>query len=247
VTPERLAYLASYNEEDVYTGRARLRPADKQAVVGLYDGEIRYVDEYVGKVLARLDELGLRENTLLALTADHGDEFWEHGGYQHGHSLFNELVHVPLILRGPGLAPQRVESVVRHVDVAPTLTEAAGTTFHADARGSSLLALLAGGAPADRLAFSEALFLTPEKKAIRQGNLKLIHDRLDETDQLYDLRSDPGEANDLAANDADSLSALKRQLDEWQTANEAKYAALPHSAQTDSDQGLIDALRSGGY
>jgi arylsulfatase len=247
VTPERMAYLASYNEDDIYTGRARLRPADKEAIVGLYDGEIRYVDEYVGRVLARLDELGLRENTFLAFTADHGDEFWEHGGYQHGHSLYNELVHIPLILRGPGLGPQKIESVVRHVDLAPTLTEVAGTPFHADARGSSLLALLNGAAQTDRAAFSEALFLTPEKKAIRQGGLKLITDRLDETSELYDLSSDPRESANLAARETETLSGLKRQLDEWQAASEAKYAALPRSAQTASDQTLIEALRSGGY
>jgi arylsulfatase A-like enzyme len=247
VSPERLEYLGSYNEDDVYTGRARLRPADREAIIGMYDGEIRYVDEHVGKVLTRLDELGLRENTLLALTADHGDEFWEHGGYQHGHSLYDELIHVPLILRGPRLAPQKVEAVVRHVDLAPTLTEAAGTTFHADAHGVSLLALLKGGAQGDRPAFSEGLFLTSEKKAIRQDDRKLIHDRLAGVSELYDLRADPLEQKNLAADDMAAVLALTQQIEDWQSAAEAKYAALPRTAQDTSDQALIDALRSGGY
>ena len=247
VSSERLDYLGSYNEDDIYTGRARLRPADREAISGMYDGEIRYVDEHVGRVLTRLDELGLRENTFLAFTADHGDEFWEHGGYQHGHSLYNELIHVPLVLRGPGLSPQKVEAVVRHVDLAPTLTEAAGTPFHADARGASLLALLKGGAQEDRSAFSEGLFLTSEKKAIRQGDRKLIHDRLAGVTEVYDLRADPLEQKNLAEDDSATVLALTQQLEEWQSANEAKFAALPRAAQDTNDPAVIDALRSGGY
>jgi arylsulfatase A-like enzyme len=247
VTPERMEYLGSYNEEDIYTGRARLRPADREALIGLYDGEIRYVDQHVGRLLRQLDDWGLRDNTLVAFTADHGDEFWEHGGYQHGHSLYNEQVHVPLVLRGPGLTPRKIGSVVRHVDLAPTLTEAAGSSFHADAHGLSLLALLNGPEARPRVAFSEALFLTTEKKAIRNENHKLIHDPFSQADELFDLEADPGETQNVITQDTATAGALQQQLVEWQSANEAKFAQLPRSPENTSDQSLIEALRSGGY
>ncbi|MBL8056222.1 MAG: sulfatase [Anaerolineales bacterium] len=246
VNAERLEYLASYNEEDIYTGRARLRPADHKALVGLYDGEIRFVDEQVGRLLRQLDDWGLRETTFLALTADHGDEFWDHGGYQHGHTLYNELLHIPLILRGPGLPARQVADVVRHVDLAPTLTAVAGSPFHADAHGLSLLDLLrAPGEP--RLAFSEALFLTSEKKAIRSGSQKLIYDRFGGGSELYHLDADPGEHADLSEQAPDQVFALKRQLETWMAANDEKYAALPRTAVTGGDSALIEALRAGGY
>ncbi len=249
VSSERLDYLGSYNEDDVYTGRARLRPADRDALVALYDGEIRYVDHYVGQVFDRLDDLGLRDNTLLVFSADHGDEFWEHGGYQHGHSLYNELVHIPLIVRGPrGFdSPRRIDDVVRHVDIAPTLTEIAGASFHADARGASLSPLLNASSTPPRAAFSEGLFLTSEKKAIRDGDRKLIYDPFSGASELYDLRTDPRELEDLAPRDQATTNALKQQLAAWQSANEAKFAQLPRSVQAASDQSLINALKAGGY
>ena len=249
VSAERLAYLGSYNEDDVYTGRARLRPVDREAIIALYDGEIRYVDHYVGQVLSQVDALGLRENTLFVLSADHGDEFWDHGGYQHGHTVYNELMHVPLIIRGPRgfTTPQKIDAVVRHIDLAPTLTEVAGASFHGDAHGISLLPLLASSDQAPRAAFSEGLFLTSEKKAIRSGDDKLIYDPFSGASELYNLGADPRESNDLAGRDLSTAHTLKQQLSEWASANEAKFAALPRSLQTGSDQGLINALRSGGY
>ena len=249
ISDERLDYLGSYNEEDVYTGRARLRPVDRDAIVALYDGEIRYVDHYVGQVLNRLDDLGLRDNTVLTVSADHGDEFWEHGGYQHGHSLYNELLHVPLIIRGPRdfQSPRQIDAVVRHVDLAPTLAEVAGVSFHADARGASLLPLLRGDDQLRRVAFSEGLFLTSEKKAICNGDQKLIYDPFSGASELYDLRADPRELDNRAARDRATANALKQQLAAWQAATEATFAALPRSIQAAGDQALIDALRAGGY
>ena len=249
VSEERLDYLASYNEEDVYTGRARLRPADREALVALYDGEIQYVDQHVGQVLAGVDALGLRDNTLFVLSADHGDEFWEHGGYQHGHSLYDELVHVPLIARGPRgfSAPQQIDAVARHVDIAPTLAEVGGAAFHSDAHGVSLLRLLDGSDDVPRVAFSEGLFLTAEKKAIRDGDSKLIYDPYSGASELYDLRADPRELDNLAARDLAVANDLKQQLSAWFSANQARYAALPRTEQAASSRSLIDALRSGGY
>ncbi len=249
ISAERLDYLSSYIEDDLYTGRARLTPADRQAIIAQYDGEIRYVDHHVGRLLDRLDDLGLQENTLLILTADHGEEFWDHGSWEHGHTLYNELVHVPLIIRGPcGFdSPCRIDAVVRHIDIAPTLADIGGAALHPDAHGASLLPLLSGNSQSPRIAFSEGLIRNAEKKAIRDGDRKLVYDSFGGASELYDLRADPRELENLAARDVAATHRLKQQLTAWQSANEAKYAQLPRSVEAASDQSLIDALRAGGY
>jgi choline-sulfatase len=92
----------------------------------VYDGEVRYTDLHVGRVLARLHELGLEQETVVVLLADHGEEFDDHGAIGHGHSLHGELVHVPFAIRAPGLAPRRVQELARQIDVLPTVLELVG-------------------------------------------------------------------------------------------------------------------------
>jgi len=87
-----------------------LSDADKNHLVGLYDGQIRYVDEQVGRLLEALLRTGQRANTIVIVTSDHGEEFWEHGNFEHGHTVYSELLHVPLIIGGPGLSPRRVDT-----------------------------------------------------------------------------------------------------------------------------------------
>jgi arylsulfatase len=122
----------------------------------LYDGGIRYTDSMVGELLRGLDERGLLTRTLVALVADHGEEFLEHGGLGHGQTLHRELLRVPLLLAGPGIAPHDVTATVSLVDVYPTLCQLTGTPVPADLQGQSLVPLLgAGGTPTARVAFAE--------------------------------------------------------------------------------------------
>ena len=101
---------------------------DKERIEALHDGEISYHDEYFGKFLAKLRELGLDENTIIVVTSDHGEEFQEHGSWGHGHSVYQELLGVPLLFRWPGVIPAnaRVAPVVSTLDIGPTVLEATG-------------------------------------------------------------------------------------------------------------------------
>lgn len=131
---------------DKDTGR-RIRTASERTmehVQGMYEAELAWTDSQVGRILDRLDELGLTDDTLVIVTADHGDEFFEHGSIGHRSTLFEEQVRVPMILRLPGTLPegQRVGGVVSTIDVVPTVLEAlrlrrpelcAGTSFLAAA------------------------------------------------------------------------------------------------------------------
>ena len=95
---------------------------DVRHIVSLYDAEIRYMDDHLGEFLDRLTHLGLHRNTVIVFVADHGEEFAEHGRVgRHGHTLFDELLHVPLLMRIPGVQPRVIERQVRLIDVAPTL------------------------------------------------------------------------------------------------------------------------------
>jgi arylsulfatase A-like enzyme len=240
VTAERLAYLSSYNEEDVYTGRARLRPEDKAVMVELYDGEIAYNDVYFGQLLSEIDALGLRDNSVVILSSDHGDEFWEHGGYQHGHSLYDELIRIPFIMRGPGLfaEPRRITDDVQHLDLMPTLLDLAGRSAPASAQGRSLLPLLRGDTPAEEhtaYSFAEALFLNEEQKAIRGGGLKLIHSPSSDRIELYNLLRDPSEQHNLTESDPAQTEKLYVLLQDWMSASEIRSGESQASTASGTD------------
>ena len=123
---------SNYREHKEYmdlpsTGGENLQAAwddkDRKKNQPLYDSEIRYTDEWVGKLLARLDELEIADNTIVVLTADHGESIGEDGKQGHGSWVYTRIVHVPLIVRYPGALPagRVVEEQVSHVDIAPTL------------------------------------------------------------------------------------------------------------------------------
>ena len=90
-------------QQDIDNIKPGIKDEDLRHMIALYDGEIRYVDEYIGKLWDRLKELNLLENTILIIAADHGEEFLEHNSHWHGHTLYDELIHVPLIIHYPPL------------------------------------------------------------------------------------------------------------------------------------------------
>lgn len=123
--------------------------ADRQRLINLYDDGIYYNDHCFGEIVSELKSLGIYDDTLLILVGDHGDAFYEHGFYGHGRAPYDELIHVPLILKLPNSqhAGQRCPDLVELIDIFPTVTAAAGVTQSADLRfvqGRNLLPSLAG-------------------------------------------------------------------------------------------------------
>ena len=111
-----------------------------------YDEEILHVDDAVRALVSQLKARGRWDNTVLAITSDHGEEFWDHGGYEHGHTLMGELTRVPLIIAGAGQARGRVDAVVEHVDLAAGLVGLAGGEKTPGATGSDLWSIMDGTA-----------------------------------------------------------------------------------------------------
>ena len=182
-----------------------------------YDGEVSFMDAYLGRLLARLDEAGLREETLVVFVSDHGEALADHGMVGHGGQLWDELLRVPWILSLPGRLPagHRVDAPVELLDLAPTVLDLLGleASLHPSFQGRSLVPLLEGAPPAEeRARFAQAVFgQNYSYDSVRFRNWKLIRKNPTEgkgegkekgrgegvEHSLYDLDSDPGEERDL--------------------------------------------------
>jgi arylsulfatase A-like enzyme len=221
----------------IYTGRLQVEDLEREIrhLTALYDTEIRYVDRAIGELLASLPEEALA-NTLVVLTADHGEELYDHGYWKHGHTLYEDQIHVPLLWRWDGRIPagRRLAGTVRLVDVAPTLVAAAGGEPPPAWDGVSLLPALTGEEPLPRLAaFAQHLQVGPLRAASVLDGKKLVlfnreeaftpqdplQSHIYETDmarlerrELYDLKRDPGERENLLAGPAASPAEATRRL-----------------------------------
>ena len=152
---------------------AHISIMDLAHLVALYDGGIAYTDEHVGKVLQLLQDLGLAEKTLVIVLSDHGEGFLEHGLLTHGNSLYEEAIHVPLIMRLPGVIPagKRVAGNVSHVDLMPTALGLLHQACPLQIQGIDLSPVILGDQPVpERLIYSELSGIN----AVRWGNRKLL-------------------------------------------------------------------------
>jgi choline-sulfatase len=184
--------------EAVKSGSLTLNERDRAHLEALYDGEISYHDTHFGSIMEGLERRGLADDTIVVFTADHGEEFFDHGSVGHGHSVYEELIHVPLIVRIPGVTDgtQRIDDVVGLVDVLPTIYEALGRPIPDDLSGESFLPLLLGES-SDAPRASVTGFMEGWR-ALDVGRLKIIQ-RTERTTMLFDTVTDPGETHDLAA------------------------------------------------
>ena len=183
--------------ENVKMGRIRLGAADRQQLEALYDGEITYHDIHFNAIIEGLARRGLADDTMIVITSDHGEEFWDHGSVGHGHNVYEELLHVPMFIRLPGVTrgAVRVDEPMGLVDVLPTILDALGRPIPEDVAGRSVLPELLGrdlSAPA----FAVSGFMEGWRTVV-VGRTKLIH-RTAERVMLHDLVEDPGEQNDVA-------------------------------------------------
>ncbi|HET9225470.1 MAG TPA: sulfatase, partial [Thermoanaerobaculia bacterium] len=222
----------------IYTGELQLPdpPRDVHYIKALYDSEVSYVDRHIGELLAALDPEVL-SNTLVVLTADHGEELFDHGGWKHGQSLYEEQIHVPLIFRWDGhIKPgTRLPGTVRLVDLVPTLAAAVGMEPDPDWDGIDLLPALTGkGSLPRKPAFAQHLSSGPLRAAAVLNGRKLILYNRNEPFQpgdplqahlygidqarfrrveLYDVEADPRERRPLNEPLGDLDTAIRRNLE----------------------------------
>jgi arylsulfatase A-like enzyme len=196
-------------------------PADRPWFQALYRAELAYTDRQVGRFLDGLRELGLEDRTVVALVSDHGEEFWDRLGQEgelgyetnsdHGHTLYQELVHVPALLRIPGRRrPAVVNDAVQMVDLFPTLLRAAGVE-PPPSQGTDLTPLLDGRpATARPTLIADVVLHGRPRWSVRRGPWKLILGRDPALPvELYQLERDPGERTNLAASQPRLVAALR--------------------------------------
>jgi arylsulfatase A-like enzyme len=171
-----------------------------------YDYEIKFVDQWVGKIFDALEKEGLADDTIVVLMSDHGESFGDHSfageSMFHGTNLYDEQIRVPLAFRVPGTPGRAVDSVVQLIDLAPTVVELAGTTPSPAWQGRSLAPAIRGETLPPVPAFAELLAYPGWQHDLKMaiagdGSHKLIHVISQRRFELYDLAADPGEKKDL--------------------------------------------------
>ena len=189
-TPQRIG-------SETFLRKAVVRGAktedERQYVRDRYDNNMRYVDDHLARVL---DTLGPQDTVVIL--SDHGEEFWEHGGFEHGHTLYDELLRVPLVVKGPGMTAGRFDAPVSLLDVAPTLAEMAGLGTEGMV-GWDLRSLSNQTQSADFSArphaFGRPLYGLRQWGSLKQGLKYTVHQG---REQVFDLGADPGETTDLS-------------------------------------------------
>lgn len=195
-------------------------PFKSDPALAPYDGEIANVDVNVGRVFERLRSRGLYDDTLIVLAGDHGEGFGEHGESGHGIFCYQETLAVPLLMRFPGKrsGPAVIDEVVDLVDIMPTLLAAVGEPVPPHVQGISLLPLMAGKPGPERELYFESLYAKEDMggaplAGMLTGGWKYIDLPRPE---CYDVKTDPGEKNNLVASETARADRLRSRLKEWQ-------------------------------
>ena len=205
-------------EEGLTRGEIFLTSDDVRFLTALYDEKIQRANEIFSNFVKEYEKLGLLNKTVFILTSDHGEELYEHGQIDHGHSLYDELIRVPLIITVPGNHEARkIADQVRSIDIMPTILDILGlrvdVKINVQLQGESLTPLFRGERKSYDV-FSEtdyryAIF----KKSLRTyDGWKLIKDMEKKTDEVYDLGRDKSEKDNLASKNKEKLESLDKEL-----------------------------------
>jgi len=195
-----------------------LGPEDGRFLAEVYDRKVKGADERLGAFLAQLKVLGIYDRAVIAIVSDHGDEFLEHGHLDHGHTLYQEQLHVVMAIRFPGAAKRHdVKEPVRLLDLFPTVFAALGIEGPSGVDGVSLVPLLRGteGAAPTPVVAETDYRLFVHQRAIRRGPWKLVLDLADGQRQLFHLGKDPGEAQDVSSSEPRITYEMEQELRGW--------------------------------
>lgn len=218
----------------------------------LYETELTFLDGHLGRLIDAFYERCGKENSVVVLTSDHGEEFYEHGSFGHGMTLYKELVHVPLLLRAPGLEPQagsRFDHPVRLVDVLPTTLDLLGFDTSSEPfpiQGISLLPYLRNGEapPADPIYAAQNRFHRTVFRWRRGDDVYVVTKRSDgvEEVEVYNKADDYAEKRDLTSDQEELVLRMRAELDAFR----ASQVEMQDPGETGAVQNM-DALRALGY
>jgi choline-sulfatase len=219
----------------------------------LYAAEVRWVDDAVGSLLAEMKRLGIYDDSLIVLLSDHGEEFWEHGTTGHGHTLYDELLHVPFLVKLPGAGRKgEIDVPVSTASLPATILDLRGSPLPAGYPAvRSLCPFLVSGAspllPEPLLA--TGLNRVQERESVRFGPWKAVRWLGNGREELYDLARDPGERNDLAASSPPELEEARRLFAGFEAESRKARARLRIEEREEAplDPETLKRLRALGY
>ncbi len=239
---------------------ADMPPGQLSYLLAQYAGELRWTDLHVGRVFEMLRDHGLWDDALVVVTADHGEEFFDHGAKGHKNNLYAETTRVPLVVKYPGQREGRRDpAVVSLVDLAPTILALAGVEVDFPLHGTSLL-----DAPSERAIFYELLelhyFEGPDGrrstrsrrwKAVREGDFRLVWSEEGEgarrATELFDVRNDPRETADLGADAGGRRAALERSFEAGMERARRDAKAYDRGGPAELNPAEVEELRALGY
>ena len=229
--------------KSIRSGEVVLTPEDWAYVKMLYDAEISFVDEWCGRFIAFLKEQGLYDKTMLVVCSDHGEEFMDHNGFEHGHTQYQELVNVPLIIKYPGSrdAGEHVHDPVSLVDIMPTVFDVLSLETPAEFQGKSLSPV------PSRPVFSEHVLYGRETKAVVVYPWKLIAHYRFEKVELYNLQDDPAEKNDVHQQEPEIVDKLTDLIQIWIDQNLEYGQGNEGKKPAQLDKKTLEELKSLGY
>lgn len=235
-------------------GSAARTAEERDWIRDLYAGEVKYVDAQVGRFFDALRKMGLYEDTLILFTADHGEELWEHDRFEHGHTLYNELVQVPFLVKLPGTHPGlTVDTPVSTQAIMPTILDLCRVA-PASAEAPLLPSLLplinvSGAGYVEQPIFTGASLFHDRCEGVIFDGMKYIQATLSGHEQLYNLKADPEERYSVVVQDPLNLERGRQLLKDAQAADAAatEKLGIKHGEGDSLDQEAVRSLQALGY
>ncbi len=227
--------------------------SDRKYIRDVYHAEVAFMDSEIGRFVDRLRELGLYDRSMIVLVADHGEEFWDHGGFEHGHTLYDELIRVPMIVKFPAdveTSRAVVTEQVRTLDLMPTVFEVAGVEAPETFLGRSILPLARGEADGERPAFAEGTLYGADRLCFRKDGFKFLVDMNPKAKvrrELYAVEKDPAESENLIRNESAVAKEMDADFQVFLKGVLASTAKLSRPAPVDLSPQRIEMLRELGY
>jgi len=229
---------------------SKLTPKETDYIMAVYDGGINYVDDQLGKIFEKLNQLGIDDNTIIILTSDHGEAFGEHGRLNHAHKPYIELVRVPLIIKGPGIPRNRIyENFVQHIDIVPTILEILNIPQRKEMQGKSILPLMNNCEIEDD--FKTYSFGRDRDKpqcpfsiSLRTKEWTYIINH-NGPDELYHRINDPKEQNNIIEKRPLIAQKLKKELEDFIALTSEGKPQVAEKVHIDEE--LREQLKSLGY
>ena len=233
--------------------QAAKTPEDVAHVIDLYDAEVAFADQQFGRFMGRMKQLGLADSLLTMVLADHGEEFFEHGGWQHSRTVYGELMRIPLVLVDPltEITERRVDVPVQMIDIFPTILKMLGLPRTSPIKGDSVVPLLTGNLTetlVDRPIFASTYRQDPTHHAYCRGGWKLIYSPPNPGEcrfELYDMTRDPAEMHDVLKTHPDIARELAGAMVRFKRSNPRFGQPETTGIRTDAEH--IECLRELGY